>query len=150
MLPAAVLALTLLLLLFSKPVAAAFTQWTTTGRATTLRILSVVVLVALVLSIDPEARAFWAFLDATGVDIFLMLLFLQGRATVYWLNIPGHLGALLRILETWGRYPMPLPHRTLIKQHPGWSAYSAAQSICMAMLLAAPCYVLIQSARLLD
>jgi hypothetical protein len=146
MLPtAALLALTLAVLLFRRLVAAALGQWTIPGRAAAIRILSVVVLVALFLAIDPEARAFWAFLDATGVDIFLTLLLLQGSAIVYWLNIPGRIGAFVRVLEAWGPYPMPLPQRALIKQHPLWSAYSAAQFTCVAMLFSLPLDALVRA-----
>lgn len=134
------LALAIVLLLFTEPATAALTRWTgirswsTAGRAATIRALALLVIVALVFALDPELRAILVFLDAVGIDIFLMMLFFQGQETQRWVFIAMCMPAV-RSLERWSWYPMPIPNRALFKQHPLWSVYAAAQPIALALLI---------------
>jgi hypothetical protein len=149
--PVTLLAMTILLLLFTEPASAALnrwtgTHWTSAGRAAAIRALGAVVLVALIFSLDPEVRVFLFFVDAVGVDIFLMLLLFQGREILHWLNVATRF-PVIRVLETRGWYPMPLPHRALLKQHPWWSLYAAARPIAMALLVSLPIIALLRSLR---
>jgi hypothetical protein len=148
----AVLAMTILLLLFTAPATAALNRWTgihsrgAAGRAATLRTLTVVVLVGLLFALDPELRAFLVVLDAIGVDIFLMLLFVQGREILYWLTIAACL-PVVRLLETWGWFPLPLPQRALLKQHPWWTVYAAIQPVVMVLIVVWPLAALLNGSR---
>ena len=146
------LALTILLLLFPEPATWALSQWTGTqswsgaGRAATIRTLTLLVVVALIFALDPEVRAFLVFVDAVGVDIFLMLLFFQGKEILQWVSIAMCVPAV-RFLETWSWYPMPIPGRELLKQHPLWSLYAVAQPISLALLISVPIVALARSLR---
>jgi hypothetical protein len=140
-LPLTLSALTILLLLFSEPAAAALDQWTgarssgTGTRAAAINALTLLLAVALILALNPEVRLFLIFLDALGVDIFLMLLFFQGRDILQWLHAAVGLPTA-RSLERWGWYPMTLPHRSLFKQHPWWGLYATLQPIAIALIVA--------------
>lgn len=146
------LALAIVLLLFTAPATAALNQWTgirswsTASRAATIRTLALLVVVALIFALDPEVRAFWVFVDMIGVDIFLMLLFFQGQEALRWVMIAIWVPAV-RSLEQWSWFPMPILHRELFKQHPLWSLYAAAQPIALALLFPVPIAVLIWSLR---
>src|ERR1700722_11526331 len=99
------LALTIVVLLFRESAAEALRLRTGTrtrgaaGREATARALGIVVLVALIVALDPEVRAFLVFLDAIGVDLFVMLLLFQGREFLLWLGVAMGLPAI-RQLET--------------------------------------------------
>lgn len=139
-------ALTILVLLFPGSAAAGLNHWTGTrswnvaSRAATIRALALLVIVFLVLSLNPEVRPFLLFLDWIGVDIFLMLLFFQGREILHWLNVAVGL-SLARRLAGWGWYPMPLPHRALFKQHPWWGIYATVQPMAVAFMPAVIMFV---------
>ena len=146
------LALTILLLVFTEPATAALNQctgtrsWSAAGRAATIRTLTLLVIVALIFALDAEVRAFLVLMDAVGVDIFLMLLLFQGKEILQWVSIATCVPAI-RFLETWSWYPMPIPPRALFKQHPLWSLYAAAQPIAFALLISAPVVALTRSLR---
>jgi hypothetical protein len=137
------LALTIVVLLFRESAAEALRLWAGTrtrgaaGREATARALGIVVLVALIVALDPEVRAFLIFLDAMGVDLFVMLLLFQGREILQWLSVALALPAI-RQLETRGWYPMPLPSCRLLKQHPWWSVYAAGRPVVMVIVIALP------------
>jgi hypothetical protein len=136
---ATITALTMLLLLFPGSATAELNHWTGTrswsvaSRAATIRALTLLLIVVLVFALDPEVRAFLIFLDMVGVDIFLMLIFFQGRDILHWLHVAVALSTARR-LAGWGRYPMPLPHRALFRQHPGWGIYATVQPIAVAFM----------------
>jgi hypothetical protein len=137
------LALTTIVLLFRESAAEALRLWTgsrargTAERETTARALGIVILVALIVALDPEVRAFLVFLDAIGIDVFVMLLLFQGGEILQWLSVAMGLPAI-RQLETRGWYPMPLPSCRLLKQHPWWSVYAAGRPVVMIILIALP------------
>ncbi len=145
------LTLSLVLLFFTEPALAALKQctgtssWSAASRAATIRALGVLVLIALIIVLDPEVRAFLVFLDCVGVDIFLMLLFLQGRVVLHWASMAGLRG--IRSLETYGWYPLPIPSLTLFRQYPLWSLYAAAQSTVVVLLISLPLTVVARSLR---
>lgn len=145
-----VFVLTILLLLFHAPAADTLSRWGRAhdhdrpGRGAAIKALTIVVLVALVFTLNPEARALLFLVDAIGVDIFLMFLLFQGMEILGWLR-PLLRFPLLRILETWSRHPMPIPNRALIRQHPWWSLYATAQAIVLALMIFLPIITVVRS-----
>jgi hypothetical protein len=105
------------------------------GRQATVGVLGLLVLLALVIALDPEIRILLLVLDAIGVDVFLLLLTIQGREYLQWLSATVIVPTAHR-LSMWGPYPMPLPTRWLVTQHPFWSLYATAQLMAMAALIA--------------
>jgi hypothetical protein len=146
------IALTILLLLFRDPATAALNQWTgahswsAAGRAAAIRTLTLLVLVALIFALDAEVRALLVVVDALGIDIFLMLLFFQGRELLHWLTMATCIPAV-RFLETRSWYPLPIPNRALFKHHPFWSFYAAAQPLAIALMISAPVIAVMQSLK---
>jgi hypothetical protein len=100
---ATITALTMLLLLFPGSATAELNHWTGTrswsvaSRAATIRALTLLLIVVLVFALDPEVRAFLIFLDMVGVDIFLMLIFFQGRDILHWLHVAVALSTARRL-----------------------------------------------------
>jgi hypothetical protein len=148
------LVLAITLLFFKEPATAALNQWTgtrswsTASRAATIRVLTLLVVVWLVYTLNPEVRAFLLVVDFLGVDLFLMLIFFQGQEILGW-AVSAILAPALRSFEWWGRFPMPIPNSRLFKQHPLWSLYATAQSIALALLivtLVVPWILLLRSA----
>lgn len=139
MLAATVIALTILLLLFTESATAELNHWTGTrswsvaSRAATIRALALLLIVMLVFSLNPEVRAFLIFVDMVGIDIFLMLIFFQGRDILHWLHVAVSLSTARR-LAGWGWYPMPLPHRALFRQHPWWGVYATVRPVSVAFM----------------
>ena len=139
MLAATITALTILLLLFPGSATAELNHWTGTrswsvaSRAATIRTLTLLLIVVLVFALDPEVRAFLIFVDMVGVDIFLMLIFFQGRDILHWLHVAVALSTARR-LAGWGQYPMPLPHCALFRQHPWWGIYATVRPIAVAFM----------------
>ncbi len=76
-------------------------------------------------TIHPEARIFLMFLDAVGVDFFLLLLACQGRAN-FWLLRDHGLIPLWRYLKMFAPFPMNLPTRNVIREFPYLSATAVA------------------------
>lgn len=81
---------------------------------------------------EPETRAILVAIDYIGADIFLILLFFQGREILVWSARAVWLPAL-RLLETWSWWPLPLPNWSLFKQHPGWSLLAVAQALVLTL-----------------
>jgi len=77
---------------------------------------------------DPELRALLFFVDYIGIDIFLILLFFQGREMLVWSGRALWEPAM-RFLEVWSWFPMPLPSPSLLRQHPGWSLLAVTQAV---------------------
>jgi hypothetical protein len=108
----------------------------TGGRSATIRILALLVVIALVLVIDPEIRLFLAFIDAVGVDFFLLLLVLQGR-DLFALLHGTVISPAVHYLAALGPYPLPLPGRWFFTQHPFWAVYSLAQFVTVTVVIGA-------------
>jgi hypothetical protein len=107
----------------------------TDGRSATIRVLALLVVVALVLVLDPEVRLLLLFVDAVGVDFVLLLLAIQGRA-LFSLLLGSVIMPLIHYLATLGPYPLPLPSRWLLTQHPFWAVYAMAQFLAVASVIA--------------
>jgi hypothetical protein len=141
-LTAAVTALTILLLFFTESARAELNHWmgnrsgTVASRATTIRVLALLVIVALVFTLNPEVRAFLIFVDMLGVDVFLMLIFFQARDLLHWFHVAVAL-SIHRRLAGWGPYPMPLPHCALFRHHPWWGIYATVQPIVLGLMIVA-------------
>lgn len=105
------------------------------GRSATIRVLAVVVALALVLATDPEFRLLIMFVDAIGVDFFLLLLVVQGRA-LFTLLLGGVIIPLIQYMSSLGPYPLPPPSRWFLAQHPFWAVYAVAQLLAVASIVA--------------
>jgi hypothetical protein len=88
-----------------------------------------------VLVIDPEVRLFLTFVDAVGIDFFLLLLTIQGRA-LFALLFGGVIMPVTDYLTTLGPYPLPLPSRWFVTQHPIWAAYAIAHFLAVVSVIA--------------
>jgi len=87
-----------------------------------------VVVVLLLLTLEPELRALLMVIDWIGVDVFLLLLFFQGREMLVWSGSALWQPAM-RFLEVWSWFPLPLPGASLLRKHPGWSLLAVAQAV---------------------
>jgi hypothetical protein len=125
------LMLTVALLVFRRPIA---TWWKQLSFAPG-NVAIFVVLLLLLFVTEPETRAILVAIDYIGADIFLILLFFQGREIFVW-SWRVVWQPALRLLETWSWWPLPLPNWALFKQHPGWSALAVAQASFVTVLWA--------------
>jgi hypothetical protein len=108
-------------------------SWSGAGRTAATGALTVLVLAALIIALDPEVRGILLLVDALGVDIFLMLLAFQGRECL--LLLYGTLALpVARRLSAWGPYPTALPSRWLMRTHPFWGVYTTLQLVAVATL----------------
>ena len=117
------------------------------GRDVAVRALGLLLVLVLIAALNPEIRVFLLLLDAIGVDLFLLLLMIQGREYLQWLSAVVIVPTAHR-LSMWGPYPMPLPTRWLVTQHPFWSAYATAQLMAMAALVALAVVGIVSAASL--
>jgi hypothetical protein len=117
----------------------------TRSESTFVLILGVLVVLALFVAIDPEARIFLMFLDSVGVDLFVTLcvLFLRHNLVLVAaiLLIP-----ILKWTYRWGPVPGFWPSRLVIRSSATWAGYAvvvpvvtlcgaAMAAICMAAVL---------------
>ena len=95
----------------------------TRSESTFALIAGVLVLLALFVAIDPEARIFLMFLDSVGVDCFVTLcvLFFRYRLaiTITILIIP-----ILKGLYRWGPVPGFWPSKLVLRSSPTWAGYA--------------------------
>jgi len=122
----ALLALTVALLVFRRAATDIWNQVASSGPG--WRLATLLVIVVLLFARDPELRALLFFVDYIGVDIFLMLLFFQGKEMLVWSGRALWQPAM-RFLEVWSWFPLPLPGPSLLRQHPGWSLLAVAQAV---------------------
>lgn len=90
--------------------------------------------IALVLVIDPEVRLLLMFVDAVGVEFFLLLLAVQGRG-LFMLFHGTVIMPSVHYLAALGPYPLPLPGRWFLTQHPFWAVYSVIQFIVVTLVI---------------
>jgi hypothetical protein len=117
----------------------------TRSESTFVLILGVLVVFALFVAIDPEARIFLMFLDSVGVDLFVTLcvLFLRHNLILVAaiLLIP-----ILKWTYRWGPVPGFWPSRLVIRSSASWAGYAVVvpvmtlcgatmAAICMAAVL---------------
>jgi hypothetical protein len=116
-----------------------------TDRSTTVKVLGMLVLLALMIVLNPEVRVFLLFLDSVTVDLFLLLLALQGRGYLWLLHGAVILPAV-RHLADLGPYPLPLPSRWFFTQHPFWAVYATAQLMAVASWIAMQAAIIVVTA----
>ena len=117
------------------------------SESTFVLILGALVILALFVAIEPEARIFLVFLDSAGVDLFVTLcvLFLRHNLVLVAaiLLIP-----VLKWAYRWGPVPGFWPSRLVIRSSATWAGYAvlvpvatmcgaAMAAICMAAVLSA-------------
>jgi hypothetical protein len=79
----------------------------------------------LLITMEPEARVFWMFIDAVGVDFFFLMLACQFRTNV-WLIRDSVVNPIWRRLEIWAPFPMDLPTRRVMRDYPYLSGCAIA------------------------
>jgi hypothetical protein len=79
----------------------------------------------LLVTMEPEARIFWMFIDAVGMDFFLLLLACQFRANV-WFMRDSVVIPIWRRLKIGAPFPMDLPTRRTMKDFPYLSGCAMA------------------------
>jgi hypothetical protein len=135
---------TIALVFWGEPVRAALNEflgiesWDVTGRRATARALGLLVLIALIVALDPEVRGFLLLINDLGLDIFLLLLSFQGREYLLVLN-ESVLLPVARNLANWGSYPVVLPSRWLLREHPFWGVYATLKPVAVAATIATVC-----------
>ncbi len=75
----------------------------------------------LLIVLEPEARVFLMFIDAVGVDFFVLLLVCQLQSHVCLVR-DSFVLPILRRLKTCAPFPMDLPTARVIKEFPYLSA----------------------------
>jgi hypothetical protein len=70
----------------------------------------------LLVTMEPEARVFWMFIDAVGMDFFLLMLACQFRTNV-WLIRDSVVDPLWRRFRNWAPFPMDLPTRRVMRAY---------------------------------
>jgi hypothetical protein len=110
----------------------------TRSESTFALIVGGLVLLALFVAIEPEARIFLMFLDSVGVDLFVTLcvLFLRHNLVLVAaiLLIP-----ILKWTYRWGPVPGFWPSRLVIRSSAAWAGYAVvvpAMTLCWAAVAA--------------
>ena len=110
----------------------------TRSESTFALILGALVLLALFIAIEPEARIFLMFLDSAGVDLFVTVCVLYLRHNLLLvaaiLLIP-----ILKWAYRWGPVPGFWPSRLVIRSSASWAGYAVvvpAMTLCWAAVAA--------------
>jgi hypothetical protein len=107
----------------------------TRSESTFVLILGGLVVLALFVAIEPEARIFLMFLDSVGVDLFVTLCVLYLRHNLVLvaaiLLIP-----ILKWIYRWGPVPGFWPSRFVIRSSAIWAGYAVVMPV-MALRWAA-------------
>lgn len=118
----------------------------TRSESTFALIVGGLVVLALFIAIEPEARIFLMFLDSVGVDLFVTVCVLYLRHNLVLvaaiLLIP-----ILKWTYRWGPVPGFWPSRHVIKSSATWAGYAVVvpvMALCWATL-AALCIVAVLS-----
>jgi hypothetical protein len=102
----------------------------TRSESTVVLILGILVVLALFVAIEPEARIFLMFLDSVGVDLFVTLcvLFLRHNLVLVAaiLLIP-----ILKWTYRWGPVPGFWPSRFVISSSANWAGYAVVVPVVM-------------------
>jgi hypothetical protein len=81
------------------------------------------VLLALFVAIDPEARIFLMFLDSVGADLFVTVCVLYLRHNLVLL-VAVLLIPILKGIYRWGPVPGFWPNKLIIRSSVGWAGYA--------------------------
>jgi hypothetical protein len=100
----------------------------TRSESTFVLILGGLVVLALFVAVEPEARIVLMFLDSVGVDLFVTMCVLYLRHNLILvaaiLLIP-----ILKRAYRWGPVPGFWPSRLVIKSSPSWAGYAVVTPI---------------------
>ena len=110
----------------------------TRSESTFALILGALVLLALFIAIEPEARIFLMFLDSAGVDLFVTVCVLYLRHNLVLVTaillIP-----ILKWAYRWGPVPGFWPSRLVIRSSASWAGYAVVVpvvTLCWAAVAA--------------
>ena|ERR1700733_14222218 len=107
------------------------------SESTFILILAALVILALFVAVEPEARIFLMFLDSVGVDLFITLcvLYLRHNLAVVAaiLLIP-----ILKRAYRWGPVPGFWPSRLVIKSSASWAGYAVVTPMVALWWIAFP------------
>jgi hypothetical protein len=110
----------------------------TRSESTFVLILGGLVVLALFIAMEPEARIFLMFLDSVGVDLFVTVCVLYLRHNLVFvaaiLLIP-----ILKWIYRWGPVPGFWPSRLVIRSSATWAGYAVvvpAMTLCWAAVAA--------------
>ena len=117
----------------------------TRSESTFVLALGVLVVLALFVAIEPEARLFLMFLDSVGVDLFVTLCVLFLRHNLV-LVAAISLIPILKWTYRWGPVPGFWPSRLVIRSSATWAGYAvvvpvvtlcgaAMAAVCIAAVL---------------
>jgi hypothetical protein len=109
------------------PSRAARVNWMLVGLCITLMLLVV---------IAPEARIFLLFIDAVGLDFFLLLLACQFRE-LSWILRDNVLAPVWRGLMGWVPFPLDLPTPQVVREFPylsGCALFGVVASVSFALI----------------
>jgi len=95
----------------------------TRSEGTFVFILGALVILALFVAVEPEARIFLMFLDSVGVDLFITLCVLYLRHNLV-LVAAILLVPILKRAYRWGPVPGFWPSKLVIKSSTGWAGYA--------------------------
>jgi hypothetical protein len=95
----------------------------TRSEGTFVLILGALVILALFVAVEPEARIFLMFLDSVGVDLFITLCVLYLRHNLV-LVAAILLVPILKRAYRWGPVPGFWPSKLVIKSSAGWAGYA--------------------------
>jgi hypothetical protein len=118
----------------------------TRSESTFVLILGGLVVLALFVAIEPEARIFLMFLDSVGVDLFVTVCVLYLRHNLVLvaaiLLIP-----ILKWTYRWGPVPGFWPSKLVIRSGAGWAGYAIVMPIVALcwVTLAAVCIMAVLS-----
>jgi hypothetical protein len=112
-------------------------QRLTRSESTFVLILGILVVLALFVAMEPEARIFLMFLDSVGVDLFVTVCVLYLRHNLVLvaaiLLIP-----ILKWTYRWGPVPGFWPSRLVIRSSPTWAGYAVVTPIVALWWIAFP------------
>jgi hypothetical protein len=108
----------------------------TRSESTFVLILGGLVVLALIVAVEPEARIFLMFLDSVGVDLFVTVCVLYLRHNLVLvaaiLLIP-----ILRWTYRWGPVPGFWPSKLFLRSSPTWAGYAilwpATALLCLTL-----------------
>jgi hypothetical protein len=110
----------------------------TRSESTFILILGGLVVLALFVAIEPEARIFLMFLDSVGVDLFVTLCVLFLRHNLV-LAVAILLIPILKWSYRWGPVPGFWPSRLVIRSSASWAGYAVVvpvATLCGAAMAA--------------
>jgi hypothetical protein len=118
----------------------------TRSESTFALIVGGLVVLALFVAIEPEARIFLMFLDSVGVDLFVTVCVLYLRHNLV-LAVAILLIPILKWTYRWGPVPGFWPSRLVIRSSASWAGYAVGMPVAAlcGVTLAALCVTAVLS-----